>query len=206
MGPFSIPTLEGFRYFLTLVDDCIRTTWLYLVSLKFESSMHIPTFFSMIDTQFHDKIKCIKSDNASDLKLLEFFINKGHKFSFVATPQQNSVVERKHQHILEMVRALKFQSNIPIHFLGDCVLIFVCLINRLHCPLLHNKSPYEQLFHHPPFYEHLKTFGSLCFVTTLTQNRSIFYPRFKPCVFIGYLTSIKGYKVLDLATRSIFCS
>lgn len=72
-GPFFNSTLEGFRYFLTLVDDCIRTTWLYLVSLKFKSSMHIPTFFSMIDTQFHDKIKCIKSDNASDLKLLEFF-------------------------------------------------------------------------------------------------------------------------------------
>ena len=82
-GPFSIHTLEGFRYFLTLVDDCIRTTWLYLMSLKFESSIHIPTFFSMIDTQFHAKIKWFKSDNAPDLKLLEFFKNKGHIFSLL---------------------------------------------------------------------------------------------------------------------------
>ena len=53
------------------------------MSLKFESSILIPTLFSMIDTQFHAKIKWLKSENAHDLKLLEFFKNKGHKFSLL---------------------------------------------------------------------------------------------------------------------------
>ena len=73
---------------------------------------------------------------------------------------------------------------------------------------MHNKSPYEHLFHHPPSYEydHLRTFGSLCSVSTLSQHRSKFDPRAQPRVFIRHPAGIKGYKVLDLATRSIFVS
>ena len=63
-GPFSIPTPEGFRYFLTLLDDCTKTTWLYLMRSKSEASLHIPAFFSIFETQFKSKIKCFQSDNA----------------------------------------------------------------------------------------------------------------------------------------------
>ena len=33
-GPFSILSLDGFKYFLTIIDDCNRCTWVYLMKFK----------------------------------------------------------------------------------------------------------------------------------------------------------------------------
>jgi len=80
------------------------------------------------------------------------------------------------------------------------------LINRTPSPLLKNKTPFELLFNKSPSYAHLRVFGSLCFASTLSRQRT----KFDSCgcisVFLGYPFSIKGYKLLDLQTNTIFIS
>lgn len=49
-----------------------------------------------------------------------------------------------------------------------------------------------------PSYQHLKVFGSLCFASTFTHNRTKFSPRAHRCVFLGYSFRVKGYKLYDL--------
>lgn len=75
-------------------------------------------FYNMILTQFNVKIKTIRSDNAPELAFTEFFKEKGivSYHSCRDRPQQNAVVERKHQHLLNLARALYFQSNIPLDY------------------------------------------------------------------------------------------
>ena len=205
-GTFFVPTTDGHKYFLTIVDDASRATWVFLLKAKSEVRSFIISFYTMVHTQFNTTIKSIKTDNTLEFNMIDFYNSKGiiHQLSCVYTTQQNSVMERKHQHILATARALQIQSSLPLVFWGDCVLTVVYLINRLPTPFLQNKSPYEVLFNKVPSYTHLRTFGCLCLATNVNPHKHKFSPRARKSVFLGYPFSIKGYKLFDLQSLSFF--
>ncbi|KAL4310065.1 hypothetical protein GQ457_01G025390 [Hibiscus cannabinus] len=207
-GPYKMPTHDGFRYFLTLVDDYSRSTWTYLLKHKADVVSIIPSFIALIKRQFGYDIKVFRSDNAPELKFNQLFSDLGiiHHFSCVETPQQNSVVERKHQHLLSVARALFYQARIPIQFWGECILTATYVINRLPSKILDGKSPYELLHSCLPTYSHLRVFGCLCFVSTLRRTRDKFTERALPAVFLGYAPGVKGYKVYVLQNHTIMIS
>ena len=99
-GPFSVPTVDGFRYFFTIVDDFSRATWLYMLKQKSDVITVFPNFLRMVETQYNTKVCSVRSDNAHELKFTALFLKEGIKtyHSCPETPEQNSVVERKHQH------------------------------------------------------------------------------------------------------------
>ncbi|KAE8733468.1 hypothetical protein F3Y22_tig00001120pilonHSYRG00022 [Hibiscus syriacus] len=207
-GPYKHKTYFGQTLFLTLVDDFSRSIWVYLLQHKSDVNTIIHAFISMIKKQFELDIKFFRSDNAPELKFTELFTSLGilHQFSCVETPQQNSVVKRKHQHLLVVARALYFQSKVSIKFWGDCLLTATYLINRLPSPALSNKSPYKVLYGHLPDYSRLRAFGCLCFVSTLKSQQDKFSARALPAVFLGYPPGVKGYRVYVLQSQKIdFC-
>ena len=110
-GSLSTATHVGYTYFLTIVDDATHFTWVFMLKQKSDVKQIIPDFFKLIEAQYGETIKQTRSDDAPELMFTEFFKEKGvlHQFSCVSCPQQNSVVERKHQHILNTARALFFQ-------------------------------------------------------------------------------------------------
>jgi len=207
-GPFSTSSINGSIFFLTIVDDYTKFTWVHLMKHKSQTRSILHQFFHMISTQFQHKIKCLRSDNGAEFQMHEFFASQGtiHQLSCVETPQQNSVVERKHQHLLNVARSLRFQAHLPLDFWGDCVLTATHLITRIPTPNLSNKSPHELLFSTPPLYSHLKVFGCLAYASSLTRARTKFDHRAVPCVFIGYPYAIKGYKLYNLHTKCVFIS
>jgi hypothetical protein len=73
-------------------------------------------------------------------------------------------------------------------------------------PVLHQKSPFQMLYHKPPVFLDLKVFGSLCFVSTLEQHRTKLDPRARKCIFLGYKYGTKGYLTFDLHSREIVLS
>ncbi|KAG7546386.1 Integrase catalytic core [Arabidopsis suecica] len=207
-GPFSVETLEGFKYFLTIVDDHSRATWVYLLKSKSEVLTVFPAFINQVENQFNAKVKAVRSDNAQELKFSDFYQAKGivSYHSCPETPEQNSVVERKHQHILNVARSLMFQSQVDLSLWGDCILTAVFLINRTPSQMLSNRTPFEILTGKKPLYDQIRTFGCLCYCSTSPKQRHKFMPRSKACIFLGYPAGYKGYKVMDLESHRVFIS
>jgi len=88
---------------------------------KSEASQLVRNFCHMVNTQFDAKVKIIKSDNGREFTsrpMKNFYSEQGiiHQIICVNTPQQNGRVERKHRHIMNVARALRFLENLPIEF------------------------------------------------------------------------------------------
>jgi transposase InsO family protein len=181
------PSMNGDKYFLTIVDDHSRHTWALLLKSKYDVRHYLQIFIQSVETQFDKKVKVIRSDNGPEFLMAEFFNSRGiaHHTSCVETPQQNGIVERKYQHILSTCRAIMFQSAIPIVFWSYAISHSVYLINRLPSLKLHNISPYELLYGKKPYFSSLKVFCCLMYAITLTRNRTKLDSRARSCVFLG---------------------
>jgi hypothetical protein len=207
-GPYNNAHFSGAKFFLTVVDDFSRSTWVFLMNHKSEVNTLIPHFFKMIEKQFQAHIQKIQSDNAREFfnsHTNNFFKDLGvlQQSSCAYTPQQNGVVERKHRHLLNVARALHFQSNLPLDFWGDFVLTATYLINRLPTNVLKGQTPHEILFKKKPNLSHLRVFGCLVYGRN-TQISHKFDNRASPGVFLGYPHGQKGYKILDLFSKNIY--
>jgi len=157
----------------------------------------IKVFLSMIKTQFGAHIKVVRSDNGTEFfnsQYIQLFHDLGilHQSSCPHTPQQNGVVERKHRHILNIARAIRFQSQLPIRYWGYCIKAALYLMNRLPSSTIANKSPYELLHSKIPTLSHLKVIGCLCYTSVLPKGDK-FAERAIPTIFLGYSELQKGY-------------
>ncbi|KAL3353831.1 hypothetical protein AABB24_018482, partial [Solanum stoloniferum] len=209
-GPYKWETFDGMRYFLTIVDDHTRWTWFFLMRLKSDVLMLLKNFFNEVETQFGKKVQRLRSDNGGEFyshACTELFQHYGivHESSCPYTPQQNGVVERRHRHILETARAVKFQSGLPSRFWGLCIEAAVYILNRIPSTVLNGRSPFQLLYNKLPSLLHLRVIGCLCFATTLIQKDK-FSPRAVRAVLVGYSSHQKGYKLYDLENKSFFVS
>ncbi|KAJ0085512.1 hypothetical protein Patl1_07285 [Pistacia atlantica] len=224
-GPFSIPSKNGSRFFLTIVDDYSRCTWIYSMKNKSETFNMLIHFFNQINRQFNKKIsrinsgngqiflpqlQTIRSDNGTEFlskKIQTWFHEHGiiHQCSCIVTPQQNGVVERKHRHLLDVARSLRFQAHLPLSFWGECIFTASFLVNKLLTPILHYKSPHQVLLGTVPLYSSLRVFGCLCFAKNMNIQHK-FDERAKPGIFVGYPYGQKGYRIYDCKTHQIYVS
>ncbi|BBN68727.1 hypothetical protein Prudu_550S000600, partial [Prunus dulcis] len=212
-GPAPISTSSGARWFVTFIDDCTRMTWISLLKTKGEVCTTFQQFYKMVDTQFHAKIKILRSDNGGEFvnhDLCQFLEAHGieHQRTCPYTPQQNGVAERKNRHLLEVVRASLFDAQMPRSFWGEAVCSAAYLINRVPSSVLNFQTPLQALrqfcaLHSTPNLEP-RVFGCVTFVHLYTHQRNKLEPRALKCVFIGYAQHQKGYRCYHPPTQKLY--
>uniref|UniRef100_A0A0V0GNR6 Putative ovule protein n=1 Tax=Solanum chacoense TaxID=4108 RepID=A0A0V0GNR6_SOLCH len=65
-GPHKDPTYDRKHYFLTIVDDFSRFTWITLLQSKKDVVVVLKSFIAMICNQFDCSIKILRSDNGTE--------------------------------------------------------------------------------------------------------------------------------------------
>lgn len=86
----AVSSIDGYKYFLTIVDDYSRFTWIHLLKSKMEIRNLLQNFILLIENQFDCKLKRLRSDNGKEFFLTDFYNIKGilHETTCIETPQQ----------------------------------------------------------------------------------------------------------------------
>ena len=167
------PNREGSgdeRYFLSLIDDCTRYSWLYVLDNRRSETIQyeIDMWLRRVERQAGQMLLIIRTDNAREFKALTpWGMEKGIEFEFIEahTPPQNGVAERFNRVILDIARALLFDTKISKIYWKYAVLTANYLRNRT--TLIKNsadengrdRTAYELWTGHQPDLSHLRAWG-----------------------------------------------
>ncbi|KAG8480835.1 hypothetical protein CXB51_025306 [Gossypium anomalum] len=119
------------------------------------------------------------------------------------TPQQNGVAERMNRTIMEKVRCMLSNANLPKSFWAEAASTACFLINRSPSVAIEKKTPQEVWSGNPAIYSDLKIFGCPAYAHV---NNGKLEPRSIKCVFLGYKAGVKGYKLWCPENRKVVIS
>lgn len=199
-GPAPITSINGYRYYVHFVDAFTRFTWIFLIKNKSDVAKLFPNFKQKVENQFNHKIKALHTDGGGEFVGLNPFLAQHgiiHRVSCPYTPAQNGIAERKNRHIVDIGLTLLAKASLPLKYWDHAFLTAIFLINKLPAQNLNFKSPYELIFHKPPDYTFLKTFGCACYPNLRPYNSTKLQFRSTLCTFLGYSSDHRGYKCLD---------
>ncbi|CAL8085699.1 unnamed protein product [Prunus armeniaca] len=210
-GPMQNESIAGNKYFMLLIDDHTRMSWVYFLRHKSEALICFIKFKAMVELQCGFKVKCLRSDRGGEFLSTEFsklLESEGmqRQLSIAYTPQQNGVVERKNRTVVEMAKAMLHDKSMPYFLWAEAVHTAVYILNRSPAKALHNITPFEAYSGRKPGIGHLKVFGSLCYVHVPPERRQKLDAKSVKGVFVGYATCEKGYRVFDPSTKKLILS
>ena len=209
-GPAPVTSVSGFSYYLLIVDDHTKYSWVFPLKAKSEVYSTFVNFKTYVENAVGNKIKVLRSDSGGEFvsSLFQAFLKQHgilHQFSCPHTPEQNGSAERKHRHLVETARTLLVASHVPHIYWIEAISTALYLINRM--PISGRLgSPWELLFHTSPDYSRLKVFGCSCFPWLKPYVSSKLDGKSKECVFLGYSLHHKGYRCLDHLTGRVYIS
>jgi transposase InsO family protein len=147
-------------------------------------------------------IKKVRSDNGTEFKntqVEEFLDEEGtkHEFSTPYTPQQNGVVERNNQTLIDMAGTMLDEYKTLDLFWCEVVNTACHAINHLYLHKKLNKTSYELLTGNKPKVSYFRVFGCKCFILNKRPKTSKFAPKVDEGILLGYESNEHAYRVFN---------
>jgi transposase InsO family protein len=138
IGPARVCSFGGNWYVLVVVDDFSRYSWVFFMGAKDEAFTHTRDLILQLQNEFpKNAMRAICSDNGTEFKKKTQFatfcasLGLEHQFSSSYVPQQNGIVERKNQTLVEMARMMLDEHRTPRRFWAEAINIVCHVSNRI---------------------------------------------------------------------------
>uniref|UniRef100_A0ACD5TR82 Uncharacterized protein n=1 Tax=Avena sativa TaxID=4498 RepID=A0ACD5TR82_AVESA len=210
-GPISPPTPGGRNYFLLIVDDHSRYMWIEVLRTKSKAFSFFKKVKAAAETRSGCKLLAFRSDRGGEFNSTEFVsycteLGIKHFTTAPYTPQQNGVVERRNQTVVEMARCMLKSMDVPADFWGEAVKAAVYVLNRSPTRSLDGVTPYELWHGKRPSVSHLRTFGCHAHVKKLGPGINKLADRSTPGLMMGYEEGAKAYRIYDPVAEKLMVS
>ncbi|KAH9703677.1 hypothetical protein KPL70_011177 [Citrus sinensis] len=201
-GKLALRALKGIfiggnSYFLSFIDDYSRKVWVYTLKSKDQVFDKFKEWKMLVENQTGKKLKKLRTDNG-----LEFCNQRFEKYcaeegvvrhiTVRLTPQQNGLAERMNRTLMERVRCMLVQTNLPKSLWAEILLTACYLVNLSPSSAIEFKTPYKRWTGQPANYGDLKVFGCTAYMH-ISQGKLA--PRALKGIFIGYPEGVKGFKI-----------
>jgi len=118
-----------------------------------------------------------------------------HRMTMSYTPEQNGAAERENRILVEAARSMLQSKKLPNKLWAEAVSTAAYILNRTGPTKVADKAPYELWTGREAPVDHMKIFGTDCFVHVPKQKRQKFDAKSVSGYLVGYCGDKDGYRV-----------
>jgi transposase InsO family protein len=209
VGSYEVQSREGYKYFISFIDDCTKAVFLYPMKFKSESFSCFKIFRATFEKINNHIIKSLRTDNGGEYISKEFekyLENSGirHEPGPPHSPQLNGVAERTNRTISNLVRSSLISAHLPKSFWVDALRHAFHAHNHIPCNTpLGFKTPNSILGLPPININSLHPFGCLTYYKMPEETSKKLDQRGRASILLSYLSDGNGYRVWDLEKRTV---
>ena len=199
-GPMSVASVGKARYFVCFKDDHSKFRRIFFIKQKSEVHECMEIFINEAKTNGH-VIKRMRTDGGGEFlcaEVAKLLIRHGIERITCPpyTPQLNGSIERENRSVVESARSMMCSTDLPKSLWAESCNTAVYLLNLSGKSSVEGQSPSE-LWYSQRVLEvnHLKIFGTECFVFIPDGQRSKFDAKSRKGVVVGYVNGYDGYRV-----------
>ena len=207
-GPAHVSSLQGYRYYVSIIDDVTRHCTISFMKTKYETMAKVKQYLVHIEHQHSLLPKAIRADNGCEYinkDLQVWCLDRGLEIQTTTpyTPEQNGIAERWNKTVVKLARSMILACDLPNELWPEAMSHATYIRNRAYMKAVLDKTPHEKWLGQRPNILFVQEFGHPVWILNQELNASKLDARARQYIFIGYVDGPKAIKYYDSLFKTI---
>ncbi|GKC33977.1 retrovirus-related pol polyprotein from transposon TNT 1-94 [Tanacetum coccineum] len=180
-GPMRVESINGKKYVLVIIDDYSRYTWTHFLRSKDETPEVLIDFLGLVQRGLHAQVRTVRTDKGTEF-LTKLFMR---------------ILQKK------AARTMLSAAKAPLYFWAEAIATACFPQYRSLVIPRHEKTPYHIINGRKPSVKFFHIFDAFCYIVRDGDNIDKMKEKGDACIFVGYSTQSRAYRVYNKRTRVI---